>query len=364
MKTYRIIVLGASGSGKTFFLAAMYKKLSLQKPDIGFFLEVAPEQRIKLINKYDEIARPDADWPHGTLRNEISTWTFSCTIQSLQGNFPAFNVMYLDYSGEILNQVQQTTDADSPLLKIDQEAKQADALLVLLDGQKLLYVMQKQQQAFARLERDLNYILPIVQTVRPLPVHFVITKWDLLKRQGITLNQVRELLLQIDQFNNILSQRRALQIPTRLIPTSALGQHFAELDPSGMMRKNPQQTPDPYQVEMPMACTLIDSFQLLLNDLRRDQSSLSFLVRTLVVETLKVVFFLLELLPVGTVPILGVLFKIMGKGVQRSAEILKQDQAVSLELVHNRQTAVESAVKSCNFLMAKLEVEFPESNLV
>lgn len=363
MKAYRIIVLGASGSGKTFFLAAMYKKLSLQNPAIGFFLEAAPEQRITLINKYDEIARPDADWPHGTLPTEISTWTFTCTVQSAKGNFPVFNVTYLDYSGEILNQANGSTDADSPLLKIDQEAKQADALLVLLDGQKLLYAMQGPEQVKQRLDRDLSYILPIVQTVRPLPVHFVITKWDVLTKQGITLSQVRERLLHLDQFKNVVNQRQALQLPTRLIPTSALGHGFAELDPTGMMRKNPQHVPDPYHVEMPIACTLIDNFQLLLNDYMRDQRTLVVLLRTLLVEILQVIFFVLELLPI-TVPILGVLFKIMGKGVQRSADILKQDQAVSLELVRDKQTAVTSAVTSCNLLMVKLEVEFPESKLI
>ena len=363
MKTYRIIVLGASGSGKTFFLASMYKKLSVQKPEIGFFFEAAPEQRIKLVNKYDEIARPDADWPPGTLRNEISTWSFICTVQSRLGNYPAFDVVYLDYSGEILTQAQQSDGVGSPSLEIDQEAKQADALLVLLDGQKMLYMLQNQRQALARLERDLNFILPIIQTVRPMPVHFVITKWDLLENQDFTLSQVRERLLQIDQFNNVLSQRRRLQIPTRLIPTSALGQGFAELDASGVMHKNPEQAPDPYQVEMPIACTLIDSFQLLVNELRRDQSSLRFLLRALMVEILMAILSLLAVLPIPNLPILGVLLKIVGKGVKHSEEFLKQEQAVSLELVRNRQTAVESAVSSCNFLLAKLEVTFPESNL-
>jgi hypothetical protein len=364
MKTYRIIVLGASGSGKTFFLASMYKKLSVQKPDIGFFLEATAEQRIKLVKKYEEIARPDADWPSGTLRNEISTWSFDCTVQSRQGNYPAFNVVYLDYSGEILTQSQQSDSSSNPLLEIDQAAKQADALLVLLDGQKLLFLMENQSQALARLEQDLNYILPIIQTVRPLPVHFVITKWDLLENKSITLSQVRERLLQINQFSNVLSQRRALQIPTRLIPTSALGQRFAELDMHGILHKNPEHVPDPYLVEMPIACTLIDSFQLMLNDLKRDQSSLWFLVRALMVEILKMVFFLLELLPGSQLPILGILFKIVGKGVERGEAILKQEQVASLDLVRNRQTALESAVRSCNFLMAKLEVAFPDSNLV
>ncbi len=31
MNTYNVIVLGASGSGKTVFLASMYKQLSIQR---------------------------------------------------------------------------------------------------------------------------------------------------------------------------------------------------------------------------------------------------------------------------------------------------------------------------------------------
>ena len=49
MKTYRILTLGASGSGKTVFLASMFKQLSIQG-EAGFFLGANNHQEQKILN--------------------------------------------------------------------------------------------------------------------------------------------------------------------------------------------------------------------------------------------------------------------------------------------------------------------------
>jgi adenylate kinase family enzyme len=63
MKTYKILVLGASGSGKTFFLASMFKRLAIQNNEIGFFLDANPKQKQALVNLFHTIADPHKDWP-------------------------------------------------------------------------------------------------------------------------------------------------------------------------------------------------------------------------------------------------------------------------------------------------------------
>lgn len=62
MKTYKIITLGASGSGKTVFLASMFKALSIQG-DYTFFLEVEdPAKRKRLNAIYTQVITGDS-WP-------------------------------------------------------------------------------------------------------------------------------------------------------------------------------------------------------------------------------------------------------------------------------------------------------------
>jgi adenylate kinase family enzyme len=91
MKTYKILVLGASGSGKTFFLASMFKRLAIQNNEIGFFLDANPKQKQALVNLFHTIADPHKDWPPGTQRSEIHEWRFTYSIKSKQGNtYPIF----------------------------------------------------------------------------------------------------------------------------------------------------------------------------------------------------------------------------------------------------------------------------------
>ena len=364
MKTYNIIVLGSSGSGKTLFLASMFKKLSVQNKEIGFFLETDPDKRKKLLTKFREFAHPGLDWPPGTLRNEVSRWIFTCAIKSPPGAiYPILRFAYLDYSGEVITEVLEDLADGVPTWEIEQEVKKADALLVLLDGQKILYLMQDKAQAFDKLEHDLNNILPIVNRVSAMPIHFVITKWDLLQQEKYSLGEVRNCLFEFGYFKDIVDQRRTLDMPTRLIPTSALGHGFAQIDCSGMMKKNKNRRPEPFQVEMPLACILIDKYQVIKNQLDSDQISVGTLLLSLGVQLLSLFSTITRYLPVSGPPVFWILFELLGRGIERSEYIIKQKQTVSLEAIRNRRTAIECVLTSFNRLIWKLEDRFPDSNL-
>ena len=102
MNTYKTLVLGASGSGKTIFLASMFRKLSVQARDIGFRLEAAsPEQKRILTNVYETMVDPDRPWPPGTRRDlsEVKQWEFSCWVNTATATHRVFNFSYLDYAG-------------------------------------------------------------------------------------------------------------------------------------------------------------------------------------------------------------------------------------------------------------------------
>ena len=49
MKNYKILTLGASGAGKTVFLASMFKSLSIQR-EHGLYHEVEDDQKRKILN--------------------------------------------------------------------------------------------------------------------------------------------------------------------------------------------------------------------------------------------------------------------------------------------------------------------------
>jgi hypothetical protein len=74
MQTNKIMVLGPSDSGKTVFLASMSKRLSIQRKEIGFFLDAAQLQQVKLTEAYNQIINPMDEWPAANQYREIKAY--------------------------------------------------------------------------------------------------------------------------------------------------------------------------------------------------------------------------------------------------------------------------------------------------
>jgi hypothetical protein len=115
--------------------------------------------------------------------------------------------------------------------------------------------MQKTREADHFIYIELQNILQIMQNSDAL-THFVITKWDLLQA-AYSLGHIRDCLLQIDDFNHFVTSQSKRQI-VRLIPVSAVGMKFAELQADGSMRKIPGAYPKPFHVELPFCCIWSD----------------------------------------------------------------------------------------------------------
>lgn len=260
--TYRIVVLGPSGAGKTTFLASLYKQLSVQRKDFGFYLKINTRQNQELIEQYRQIANPEREWPASTDRSQHTSWTFTCCVEDdkLQDH-EVMKFEYLDYAGETI------TDSlnEQGIEKLDKAIQEADALLCLLDGQKVLALMEDQEIGYQLLQRDLPNILPYLQSADK-PIHFVLTKWDLflnehhvLQSKGDPLRPVRDFLLRTDDSLRRFVHKQARKAPVRLIPISAVGTDFARLE-DGQMKKVGKH-PTPLQVEMPMICVPPDVFE-------------------------------------------------------------------------------------------------------
>jgi GTPase SAR1 family protein len=197
LPTYNVVILGPSGSGKTVFLGSMYHKLSTQG-ESGFFLAVDNAERTILNQIYTEVATEET-WPEPTQIINISNWTFTCKIQTPKGTYSACQFQYTDYAGEIL-----TDHKDDPtyIEKFNETIKNADVLLGLIDGSRLLSYIKGERSGTKWVVRDLANVLDLMQNTDK-SIHFIISKWDLIEDK-YTLEEVRNHLLEIEQFRNIM----------------------------------------------------------------------------------------------------------------------------------------------------------------
>jgi hypothetical protein len=213
------------------------------------------------------------------------------------------------------------------------------------------------------------------------PVHFVISKWDIVE-QHYSLEQIRDRLLQIDEFKNLVKFRNEADSPVRLIPVSAVGKGFAIAKPDGSMGKTGE-FPKPFQVEVPLACILPDMIQEMMKELVEKRKS--------ELETP------IEVKPnIDFLDFLGQLFADGLKGVQellprkyrfadetfeslikwaetpaqqktafaaRRTEELRKKQADSLKKVADEETALAHAINCFRSIENKLLYHFPASDL-
>jgi hypothetical protein len=378
VKNYKVVMLGSSGSGKTVFLASMFHELFTQG-ERGFFLKVeGKESERRLVRIYEQVAT-QRDWPPGTKLDEISEWIFTCYVQAKdRAIFPTCQFIYLDYAGGRLTDILESDEVDS---EFETKLEQADALLGLLDGQKILAAMKGDGFAWNALHLiDLKNMLMKMQNSRA-PIHFVISKWDLLDGE-FTLEQVLERLLELDSFRNLVKQRNQANSPVRLIPVSSVGKGFAVPQRDGSMQKTGK-TPRPFQVEMPLACVVPDMMESKLKQLLKQKEEEA----ARVVEVKANInwwdrlgqFFggsitvVRHLLPVNyqfTDKAMENLSKFASSGIRKKrenaaqrSEELRKERDEALTLVNSEITALEYTITCFAQLREILMYQFPDSEL-
>jgi len=376
VNNYNIIVLGPSGSGKTVFLASMYKKLSTQDPDITFSIETNAAQRKMLIDKYFELAT-SAEWPRSTGYDEISEWLFTCMVRPPKNkSYVALQFTYLDYAGGRITDLQ---DDDVEEDTFEKRLVNADVLLGILDGQKIYALMQGRGSANRFVYNELPNLLNIMAKSNH-PIHFIITKWDILEAR-YTLAEIRERLLLISEFKNLVSLR-IKECRVRLIPVSSVGVGFAHLQEDGSMKKTGKE-PDPLRVEVPLCCVLPDAFLAELNQLSHQETALGrpvvshgptytfwdkigvFTGKTLrsVKGFLRSEYQLEDAILDGLIRYVESSARSKEHQALQEQNRLLEQQKMSLELVRDQQTAMKHAVDAFLYRATKLDVEFPESDL-
>ena len=371
-------MLGPSGSGKTVFLSSLYKRLSTQS-ELGFFLQVdTAEKRKRLNNIYTQVA-VDEKWPAGTRYSEVSEWTFTCRVQNPSdlSIYDACSFTYIDYAGGRITEVADEEDGSS---EFNDRFEAADALLGLLDGQKLCALMRKEKIGTVWAVNNLRNMVDLMQGSGN-PVHFVISKWDIVE-QSYTLEQIRDRLLEIDEFKNLVKLRNQAGSPVRLIPVSAVGRGFAIAQPDGSMKKTGE-LPKPFQVEVPLACILPDRIDKMIKELiSKRQSELETPIEVkpdigffdflgqLFAGGLKVVQELLPRKYQFADDALKTLIEWAETPAQqkiafaaRRTEELRREQAESLKKVADEETALAHSINCFVSIQNQLAYHFPASEL-
>lgn len=263
--TFRIVALGTSGAGKTVFLSSLFHKLNYRAPGRSYHLEADPAQRIALANVYREVSSTTEPWPSGTRVADMREFVFDCVASDAQSDRHAvLRMSCLDFAGELLHVEQE---GGTKLDELVERIKGAHALLAMIDGRRVLQLLLGEPEGDEYVASTLRPMFGMMQSAS-CPLHLVLTKWDLVRDFGEPadaddahrLGRVIDVLMAYDYLRALVKDHSRGQI-VRLIPVSAVGPGFAELDAEGRVVKRRDGRVEPTNVEVPFCAVLPDLFR-------------------------------------------------------------------------------------------------------
>jgi hypothetical protein len=259
--TFRVVALGARGSGKTLLLASMYHQLQTLSGR-SYFL-TAPYEQVVLLNQwFTDVADTSRDWPSGTSVGETRDFLFTVRTRAPSGTpHTVMRLGYLEYAGGLLTDAQApgSTGQAELLARIES----AHALIGIIDGYRIRQALDGISEGHMRLQQSLTAMISLMM-LAPSPVTFVITKWDLLQDidvdEDARLRRVRKFLTANQGFHDLVQAHSAHRV-VRLIPVSAVGPEFAEIDERGGVAKLPDGQLHPTNVDVPLSAVVPDVFE-------------------------------------------------------------------------------------------------------
>lgn len=264
--TFRVVALGVAGSGKTVFLASMFHRLHVASPGGSYFLETAADQRVALSRLFQQVERTDLPWPRGTRVGETREFTFDCMAVRGGEKHKVLSLNYLDYAGELLEAEQE--EGPHALADLAHRISEAHALLAIVDGQRVLQCLRGEPAGQLYFRSTIQPMIGFMAGAT-CPIHFVITKWDLVRDFGEPphttdderLRMVRDQLWYQAEIWPIVARQNSGCRVVRLIPVSAVGDGFVRIDQSGNVVKIDDRRPRPTNLEVPLSAVLPDLFK-------------------------------------------------------------------------------------------------------
>jgi hypothetical protein len=254
---FQVFVLGTRGAGKTVFLASLFNLLQTQDDTENNFILTCKDTKNlnQLRSTFSQINRVEADWPLGTFSSQ--EYIFDCEHVKEDGkSISLFKFRYFDFPGGFVTEAKNEAEMNFVLGQV----RNAHSVLVLLDGTKVRNFLEKrkpQAKEFTLFD-DLNMMVGILQQCVGKPLHFAITKSDILDSKVHTLEAIRDALLQHKGFSKIIRQQRKKH-PVHLVPVSAVGNNFVEFDSvTQTMTKRHDGQIEPSFVDLSLTLTLVD----------------------------------------------------------------------------------------------------------
>jgi hypothetical protein len=254
---FQVFVLGTRSAGKTVLLSALYRLLCTQDP-IGnnFRLLCKDFKSEKLLDDtFNRIADPSQDWPPGS--TGIDQYIFDCVHCRAGRDINLFKFRYFDFPGGFVSDAR--TPEESQFIRT--QVRAAHSILILLDGKKIKNAIENIAPATPKetsLYQDLDMLTRVAQDCIGKPMHFAITKYDILSPERHPLSLIKEKLLGHYGFNNIIEQQKR-ECPVHLLPVSAVGEKFASYDPANqLMKKLPNGQIKPSRVDLSLTFTIVD----------------------------------------------------------------------------------------------------------
>ncbi|WP_328330689.1 caspase family protein [Kribbella sp. NBC_00382] len=263
---FRVVALGVAGSGKTVYLSSMFHTVNVPTPGRSYFLETNAAHRVYLSKVFDEVSDTSEPWPRGTRTGETRELAFDCVSFDAGIRHTVFRISYLDYAGELLESEQEA--GSTALSDLETRIRGAHGLLCMLDGYRVLQYLRN-EPAGRRYFRSQIQPMTGIMAGASCPIHFVLTKWDLVRGFGepvdadenTRLNLVRNALLETAHLRALIETHTFENRVIRLIPVSAVGPHFAQMDQQGHVLKLPGGEVEPANVEVPLTAILPDLFR-------------------------------------------------------------------------------------------------------
>lgn len=274
MEQMKVIMIGPDGCGKTLYLAVLLQQQFVANPKNRWRLHpVKMEQAAFLNQTFATLIDPDEDFPPPTRRGELIDYDFDLRVAGSHNTVTPLKLSYLDFPGDIVR-VPQAGETD----EFGQRVEDADVVMGLFDGLDVLRMMQHPERTPAQCLQG-KYGSLLIWLARnkyqmDMPIHFVITKWDLLEEAGFSFAAVKAKLLQFPEFVRF-TQREKKRVfdaetqttkeqvypPAHLIPMSALGTGFAELSGERMIKKGKTGV-NPEDIILPLALAVCDGIRV------------------------------------------------------------------------------------------------------
>jgi hypothetical protein len=251
----RIMVVGLPESGKTALLASMFRKLAFGGPD-GVVVETDRDTTGRLLELTRGMEQRDVEIHPGTLVGDTTNYEFTFRVKNdRRGDQRPCSVSYLDYAGEHAGPLVRP-GATEPAPEVLAAAKECDVLMAVLDGEKVLHMMQ--DNADPAFFTELGDLILLLIRAPQKAAHIIITKWDLLHPAHTVPDIVRR-LDKFPPFHQFHEHRRSAVL--RIIPVSSFGMNgYHVRDTDGVVHKDTKKEThwNPYNVATPLAFALGD----------------------------------------------------------------------------------------------------------